>query len=120
LSPALGHRKAQVGAALLALVVLACITAVLLFWRQKSRWNLTQDSVKLQRLTTNAAENWIIASAISPDGKYLAYSDKTGIYLRLLSTGELHALLPKVSDVTFLVWFPDSIRLNVVPLPASC
>ena len=104
-------RKAQFGAALLALVVLACITAVLLFWRQESRWKLTQDSVTLQRLTTNAAENWIIASAISPDGKYLAYSDKTGIYLRLLSTGELHALLPKVSDVTFLGWFPDSTRL---------
>ena len=104
-------RKAQFGAALLALVVLACITAVLLFWRQKSRWKLTQDSVTLQRLTTNAAENWIIASAISPDGKYLAYSDKTGIYLRLLSTGELHALLPKVSDVTFLGWFPDSTQL---------
>src|SRR5215469_7269392 len=104
-------RKAQFGAALLALVVLACITAVLLFWRQKSRWKLTRDSVTLQRLTTNAAENWIIASAISPDGKYLAYSDKTGIYLRLLSTGELHALLPKVSDVTFLGWFPDSTRL---------
>ena len=56
-------------------------------------------------------ENGVIASAISPDGKYLAHSDKTGAFLRLLSTGESHPLLPKVSDVTFLGWFPDSLRL---------
>jgi hypothetical protein len=44
--------------------------------------------------TTNATEKRIFASAISPDGKYLAYSDKTGAYLRLLSTGELHLSAP--------------------------
>ena len=72
---------------------------------------MSQASVTLQRLTTNATENRIDASAISPDGKYLAYSDKTGAYLRLLSTGEVHPLLPKASDVTFLGWFPDSSQL---------
>ena len=41
----------------------------------------------------------------------LAYSDKAGVYLRLLSTGGLHPLLPKTSDVTFLGWFPDSSQL---------
>src|SRR5262249_593795 len=51
------------------------------------------------------------ASAISPDGRYLAYADKTGTYLRLLSTGEVHTLLPKAHDVAFLGWFPDSTRL---------
>ena len=72
---------------------------------------MSQASVTLRRLTTNAPENWIITSAISPDGKYLAYSDKTGAYLRRLSTGELHPLLPKISDITFLGWFPDSSQL---------
>jgi Tol biopolymer transport system component len=33
------------------------------------------------------------------------------VYLRLLSTGESHPLLPTVSDVTFLGWFPDSLQL---------
>ena len=28
--------------------------------------------------------------AVSPDGKYLAYADNTGIYLKLLRTGETH------------------------------
>src|SRR5205823_636604 len=48
-----------------------------------------------QRLTSNPTENPVSASAISPDGKYLAYSDNTGTFLRLISTGETHALLPK-------------------------
>jgi Tol biopolymer transport system component/DNA-binding winged helix-turn-helix (wHTH) protein len=104
-------RKRKIAGAVLAIVAVSSIAAGWFFWRQTSRSKLPQASVTLRRLTTNAAENWVIASAISPDGKYLAYSDKTGAYLRLLSTGELHPLLPKVSDITFLGWFPDSSQL---------
>jgi len=98
----------QFGLAVLAFVVVASMVGGWFLWRQASRSKLSQGSVTLQRLTTNATENGIIASAISPDGKYLAYSDRTGVYLRLLSTGELHPLVPSASDVTFLGWFPDS------------
>jgi Tol biopolymer transport system component/DNA-binding winged helix-turn-helix (wHTH) protein len=104
-------RKWQFVGAALAIVVVASMTLGWLLWRQASRSELSQASVTLQRLTTNPTENRIFASAISPDGKYLAYSDKTGAYLRLLSTGELHPLLPKSSDVMFLGWFPDSSQL---------
>src|SRR6202030_3629074 len=55
--------------------------------------------------------NPIAVSAISPDGKYLAYSDQTGTYLRLMSTGEVHSLLSKNSEVQYLNWYPDSTRL---------
>jgi eukaryotic-like serine/threonine-protein kinase len=64
-----------------------------------------------QRLTTNSSENAVTASAISPDGKYLAYADNSGIYLRLMGTDEIHPLLPKGHDVTSLGWFPDSSQL---------
>jgi WD40 repeat protein len=64
-----------------------------------------------QRLTTNFSENAVTASAISPDGKYLAYADKSGIYLRLMATAEVHPLLPKGYDVTSLGWFPDSSHI---------
>ena len=104
-------RKWQFGGAVLAIVVVASMTAWWFIWRQASRSKLSQASVTLRRLTTNAPENWIITSAISPDGKYLAYSDKTGAYLRRLSTGELHPLLPKISDITSLGWFPDSSQV---------
>jgi Tol biopolymer transport system component/DNA-binding winged helix-turn-helix (wHTH) protein len=106
-------RKWQFVGAALAIVVVASMAVGWLLWRQASRSKLPQASVTLHRLTTNATENRIFASAISPDGKYLAYSDKTGAYLRLLSTGELHPLLPKGSDVMFLGWFPDSSQLLV-------
>jgi len=42
--------------------------------------------------TTNTSGNPITGVAISPDGKYLAYSDYDGIYFRLLSSGEDHRL----------------------------
>ena len=104
-------RMWQVGGSVLAIVLVAGMVAGWLFWRRASRSKLSQASTTLQRLTTNPAENRIQASAISPDGKYLAYSDKTGAYLRLLATGEVHPLLSKVSDVMFLGWFPDSSQL---------
>jgi hypothetical protein len=103
-------RKWHVGAAVVALVIVACVLALWLTWRSGSR-SLPQASLTLRRLTTNAAEHWVIASAISPDGKYLAYSDKTGAYFRVLSTGEVHSLVPKVSDVSSLGWFPDSSQV---------
>jgi Tol biopolymer transport system component/DNA-binding winged helix-turn-helix (wHTH) protein len=104
-------RKWQFVGATLAIVVVASMAVGWLLWRQASRSKLSQAPVTLQRLTTNSTVNRIFASAISPDGKYLAYSDKTGVYLRLLSTGELHPLLPKSSDVMFLGWFPNSSQL---------
>lgn len=99
------------GGAVLAIVVVASVATGWLLWRHASQSKSSQTSITVQHLTTNATENWIVTSAISPDGKYLAYSDKTGVYLRLLSTGELHPILPNISDVTFLGWFPDSSQL---------
>jgi Tol biopolymer transport system component/DNA-binding winged helix-turn-helix (wHTH) protein len=103
-------RKWQFGGAVLATVVVAGMVAGSFLLHRASQSKLSHAAVTLQRLTTNAAENRIFTSAISPDGKYLAYSDKTGAYLRLLSTGEVH-LLPKSSGITFLGWFPDSSQL---------
>jgi serine/threonine protein kinase len=67
-----------------------------------------------QKLTANSAENSVTSMAVSLDGKYLAYADSTGIYLKLLRTGETHPVqLPpdffgRVDD-----WFPDGTRLLV-------
>lgn len=104
-------RKWQLGVALLAIVVLASMAVAWFMWRKVAESTESKVSVTLQRLTTNATEHWVITSAISPDGKYLAYSDNTGVYCRVLSTGELHSLVPKVSDVTSLGWFPDNSQV---------
>ena len=34
------------------------------------------------KLTSNSSENSVSSAAISPDGKYLAYADSSGIYLK--------------------------------------
>src|SRR5437667_4184224 len=72
---------------------------------------MSQPLATAQRLTSNPTENPVSAMAMSPDGKYLAYSDKTGTYLRLMSTGEVHPVLLKNTDVQFLAWYPDSTQL---------
>jgi hypothetical protein len=43
-------------------------------------------------ITANPSENPVYAAAISPDGRSLAYADFTGVFVRLLETGETHSL----------------------------
>ncbi len=44
--------------------------------------------LKQFQLTANSSENAVTGGAISPDGKYLAYSDSTGIHIKLIQTGD--------------------------------
>jgi len=68
--------------------------------------------VRISRLTANPAEDRIRAAAISRDGKYLAFSDETGFYLRQIDTGETHPLaLPAGLAAGSISWFPDSAHL---------
>ena len=66
------------------------------------------------KLTTNSSENSVSNAAISPDGKYLAYTDNTGLYLKQIRTGETH-LLPLPPNFSGFVneWFPDGSHLLV-------
>jgi Tol biopolymer transport system component/tRNA A-37 threonylcarbamoyl transferase component Bud32 len=64
------------------------------------------------QLTANPSEIPLTAAAISPDGKYLAYADPRGAYLRLIKTGETRALpMPKQFAVSALAWVPDGTRI---------
>ncbi len=79
-------RIAAIVAAIVALVLLL-VVARRSPVSEKARPELVQ-----RQLTASAIEKPVIAAAVSPDGGYLAYSDPTGVYLRLLETGETHAL----------------------------
>ncbi len=66
------------------------------------------------RLTANPDDTPVTSGVISPDGKLLAYTDATGLYLRQVDNGETHPLLlPKGFDVFAESWFPDGIHLLV-------
>jgi serine/threonine protein kinase len=52
-----------------------------------------ESRMLLQRsITANPPENPVYAAAISPDGRSLAYADFTGVFVRVLETGESHPL----------------------------
>ena len=48
----------------------------------------TQAELKPQQLTANSSEDPVAVASISPDGKYLLYSDLEGLHLRLMASGE--------------------------------
>jgi eukaryotic-like serine/threonine-protein kinase len=95
------------------------------------RWllsNRTQSQKQLvqRQLTANSPDNPVLAAAISPDGKFLAYSDANGFHLRLISTGETKQLtLPSGLTVASvfsgapgtlgapLSWFPDGSKVLI-------
>jgi DNA-binding winged helix-turn-helix (wHTH) protein/Tol biopolymer transport system component len=106
--------KRRKKAAMRSVAVVAALVALTWFLRHhppKTPAELTQ-----KRLTFNASENHAQSAAISPDGKYLAYSDAAGIHVKLLSTGE-ERLIPRPAGVSastyWLVdsWFPDGTQL---------
>ena len=117
----LPSKKWQIGGAIAATLVIVSALAIWFVSHRGSTSKGSQATSTARRLTSNPIENPIAVSAISPDGKYLAYSDRTGTYLRLMATGEVHTLLPKNNDVQYLSWYPDSTRLLLSwpPSPAA-
>jgi Tol biopolymer transport system component/DNA-binding winged helix-turn-helix (wHTH) protein len=65
------------------------------------------------KLTSNSSENSVDSAAISPDGKYLAYLDRTGMYLKHIRTGETHIIAAAGGSTAIDGWFPDSTHLLV-------
>ncbi len=98
--------------------LLALIAASGLVWFLTHRAPSPQPSAELtqKRLTFNSSESPVATNAISPDGKYLAYSDAAGIHLELLSSRE-ERLIPKPAGVPASAewsvdsWFPDSTQM---------
>jgi serine/threonine protein kinase/Tol biopolymer transport system component len=96
---------------------LAVIVAVLAAARfLQLRFPKPAAELTQKRLTFNSSENTIQSALISPDGKYLAYSDPAGIHVRVVSTGD-ERLIPRPAGVPASVWwgveswFPDSTQL---------
>jgi DNA-binding winged helix-turn-helix (wHTH) protein/Tol biopolymer transport system component len=72
--------------------------------------------LRQHQLTSNPVEVPVLGAAVSPDGKYLATIDQTGIFLRIIQTGETHSVpfLKGFTPSLFpLKWFPDGTQLLV-------
>jgi DNA-binding winged helix-turn-helix (wHTH) protein/Tol biopolymer transport system component len=67
-----------------------------------------------ERITSNPPEAPIENAVVSRDGKYLAFHDNLGLYLRLIANGETRAWgLPKDFVAWPDDWFPDGTDLLV-------
>ena len=98
--------------------------AVLLLAGAAYTWRLATHHAQLSKppmiqrqLTANPAGHGVNGAAVSPDGKYLAYSDDQGLHIKLVETGEMRTLpLPAEAGSTRATWlpaawFPDGTRL---------
>jgi serine/threonine protein kinase len=79
-------------AAVIAIVAILAIAAGVVLWRQSVPANPGARMLMQRSITANPPENPVYAAAISPDGRSLAYADFTGVFVRLLETGETHSL----------------------------
>ena len=79
----------------LVLAVIAISTFAAVFaghWWGPTRGHPEQSMLQQRSITANPTENPVYAAAISPDGRYLTYADFTGVFVRVLETGETHSL----------------------------
>jgi DNA-binding winged helix-turn-helix (wHTH) protein/Tol biopolymer transport system component len=118
-----GNRKLDAVVGVAGLFIASAV-----FWlaRPQPRLLPTAAEMKLRQLTTNPPENSVTAGAISPDGKYLAYTDTQGMHIKLIETGESRAVpQPEAlngKDVEWNIipqWFPDSTRFVADAYPAG-
>lgn len=113
--PKRGARRWAIAAGAIA----ALLIATKIIWVSKVRTpaRLSPSGPTLRQLTTNSFENRVTSGAISPDGKYLAYSDIKRMYLKIIETGETRVLpqpdeFKDPNNVVWqsIFWFPDSTR----------
>jgi len=108
------HKKAAIASVAVVVALVALAWFVLRHPVKPSAGPSAELTQK--RLTFNSSENAVQSDAISPDGKYLAYSDPAGIRVKLLSTSE-ERLIPRPAGVPASAgwdvasWFPDGTQI---------
>jgi Tol biopolymer transport system component/DNA-binding winged helix-turn-helix (wHTH) protein len=106
-----GKRRLRARWPALASMGALVLVGIIVGWRA-ARHSTPSPITQERRLTANPTDTPILSSAISPDGKYLAFADKTGFYLRQVDSGETHQVsLPKNFDAQPAAWFADGSHL---------
>jgi serine/threonine protein kinase len=90
------------------------VSTVLVWFGTRPTTRPTNREFRQRQLTVNSSENPVTGGAISPDGKYLAYTDLDGIHLKLVESGEIQSIPTPKSfqgsspDWEIGYWLPDS------------
>ena len=104
-SPVRPGRRFRALAAALGLAVLGA--AVTLWWSARRTPAPLLVPVKV---TGNPADLPVQSAVLSPDGRFLAFSDRVGIHIRASDTGESRAL-PDTAGLMAVEWSGDSTQL---------
>jgi Tol biopolymer transport system component/DNA-binding winged helix-turn-helix (wHTH) protein len=91
-------------------------------WIAARHFNPATKAIKFTelRLTANPSDDPIFSAVISPDGKYLAFTDRKGFYLKVVETGETHFVaLPGGFIARPVSWFPDGSHVLADKFPGS-
>ncbi len=108
-------------------LVLAAVLGALLIglgiaWFATRRAPAPLAELKQRKLTANAIDNRVLSAVISPDGKYVAYGDLSGLHIRLIETGETQTIPPPANvelGGSYWVpsaWFPDATKVLATTL----
>jgi len=113
------HRARWWEMAAATVVVLLVVSAALWFAKRQSAAKNPPLELKLRQLTTNSIENTVKTGTISPDGRYLAYTDRLGMHIKLIESGETRTV-PQPEELKNAwvdweigSWFPDGTRFLV-------
>ncbi|MFZ0819986.1 MAG: protein kinase [Candidatus Acidiferrales bacterium] len=103
---------------LLGAIAVIVLAGLALGWHEwANRFSQPGKELVQQQLTSNPPENWVTTAAISPDGKYLAYADQSGLLVRSVESGETHpiALPAEFSKmwIDTIRWFPGGGKLLI-------
>ena len=102
--------------ALSGIVVLAALAPALWFALRKKEAAalpaVPSTAISQRELVGRRPENPVLSAVISRDGKYLAYSDASGIFVQELENGASH-LLQGTKGFDVQDWYPDGSHLLV-------
>jgi eukaryotic-like serine/threonine-protein kinase len=95
-------------------ILLAVITGSLALWRlrQQPQEPLEKKEMSFKPLTSYSWDNPVDSAAISPDGKYLAFSSKGKLFIQKVRSGDKRSVaLPEGFPAGSVSWFPDGTNL---------
>lgn len=89
---------------LAASLTLASTLSVAILLRHYAKQPIAAPELEQRQLTSNFIDNPVISSAISPDGKYLAYTDLSGMHVQLIEGGQTTHVTPPDNVEADAIW----------------
>ena len=101
--------------ALLSLVVAVLLVgAGAIWWRVSAPQPPTQQvfrEPRLVRVTAQPAEDPVRTACVSPDGRYVAFSDTAGVHVQVIASGEAH-VIPHTEKMDVFAWSADGFTIK--------